>query len=277
MPRSLAALATAAFAAFLLVYLFAVQTEIGRELDESAFEGGRAAPESAEDAADRLLRLVSLGSLIGATAVLSALAWLRRRPGLILVPVAVVGLSLLATELFKHVILPRPDNIAGASIFDNSYPSGHTTIAVALGMAALLISPPRVRVRVAFAAAALAAAGGLFVVTAEWHRPSDPIGSYLLTLAVTAGWLAWWRRGRRAEPETGSEKIREGAAKLEIAALLAGLGLFVGSGLIASLRYGAEVDWNRFNLGYLLAAATIVIVAGLSVAALLRALSSRIR
>jgi hypothetical protein len=123
----------------------------------------------------------------------------------------------------------------------------------------------------------LAAAAGVFVVTAEWHRPSDPIGSYLLTLAVTAGWLAFRKRGPETEPAADPEQARAGAVRLEIGALLAGLALFAGSGLIASLRYGAEVDWNRFNLGFLLAGAAIVIAAGLTVAALLRALSPRTR
>ena len=272
--RSLLVLAAAAFAAFLVVYLVAVQTEFGRTLDEAALAGGRAAPELAQDAADRLLRLVSIGSLAAAIAFLTGLAWLRRRPGLVLIPLAVIGLSLLATELFKLAILPRPDHVGGGSLFDNTYPSGHTTVAISIGLAALLIAPKPLRPAVAFLATGLAATTGIFVVTADWHRPSDPIGSYLLTVSVAA-LCAATIRARVEEPAVTAEpEKRRSADRLELTALLSGLAIFVGAGVVASLRYGADVDWNRFNLSFLLAAATIAIVAGFAVAGLLRALTS---
>jgi hypothetical protein len=274
------ALAAAAFVAFLVVYLLAVQTELGQRADEAALTGGRVAPETAQGAADRLLRVVSIGSLAAAVLVLSGLAWLRRRPGLLLVPAVVVGASLIATELFKHVLLTRPPLAPDPHRMGNSYPSGHTTVAASIGMAAVLIAPARARAAVAFAAAILAAAAGAFVVTADWHRPSDPIGSYLLTLAVAAACMALLRAWRPAFATRAHElpPTRAGpvaAARLELAALLAGLAVFVGSGAIAALRYGAEIDWNRFHAAYLLSAALIVAVAGLCVAALLRALSDR--
>ena len=54
----------------------------------------------------------------------------------------------------------------------------------------LVVAPRRLRMGAALLAAALMAGAGVLVVTADWHRPSDPIGSYLLTLAVTSGLLA---------------------------------------------------------------------------------------
>jgi hypothetical protein len=272
--RGLLLLSALAFGLFLLVWLLAVQTEIGQRIDQAALEGGRQAPESAQDAADRLLRLVSIGSLLAATAALSALAWLRRRPGLLLIPAAVIGLSLLATEVFKYVVFERPDLITDPQLRANSYPSGHTTVAVGIGLAAVLVAPPRLRTTVGFAAAGLAAVAGVFVVTADWHRPSDPIGSYLLTLSTAAACMAalrlWQPAGRTRVHR--AVRARDGAVRLELAAMLAGASLFVGSLVIASLRYGAEVDWNRFHAAFLLAAAAIVVVAGVVVAALLRAL-----
>jgi len=272
--RGLVLLSALAFGAFLLVWLLAVQTEIGQRIDQGALAGGRQTPETARDAADNLLRVVSIGSLVAATAALSALAWLRRRPGLLLIPAAVIGLSLFATEAFKHIIFERPDLITDPKLRANSYPSGHTTVAVAIGLSAVLIAPPRLRTAVGFAAAALAATAGVFVVTADWHRPSDPIGSYLLTLSTAAACMAalrLWIPAQRTRTHR-AVSARAGAARLELSAMLAGAALFVGSLVIASLRYGAEVDWNRFQAAFLLAAAVIVVVAGLAVAALLRAL-----
>ncbi len=268
-------LAVAALLAFAAVYAIAVQTEIGQRADEAALAGGRSAPDTAGDAADRLLRVVSVGSLIAATAVLSGLAWLRRRPGLLLIPAAVIGISLISTELLKHVLLTRPDMVSDPKLVGNSFPSGHTTVAVSIGLAAVLISPARLRPLVAFAAAALAAVAGVFVVTADWHRPSDPIGSYLITVAVAAACMAALRAWRPAAV-TRSEAIpaapRRYAQHLEVVAILAGLAVFVGAGVVASLKYGADIDWNRLHAAYLLASGAIVAAAGLTVAALMRAL-----
>jgi hypothetical protein len=271
-------LAAIAFGAFVLVYLLAVQTELGQRSDDAALTGTGVVPERAQGAADKLLRVVSVGSLLAATAVLSVLAWLRRRPGLLLIPAAVIGISLLATELFKYVIFTRPDLGLDPYLIDNTYPSGHTTVAVSIGLAGVLVAPSHLRPTVALAAFALAAAAGVFVVTADWHRPSDPIGSYLLTLAVAATCMAYLR-GRAPAAVTGVHRragsLGSGSAlRLELVALLSGAGLFVGSLVIASLRYGAEVDWNRFHAAFLLAAAVIVVFAGLVVAALLRGLGS---
>lgn len=277
--RPLLAVAAVALLAFFAVYLLAVQTELGQRADEAALAGSSSVPERAQGTANELLRTVSIGSLLAAIAVLSWLAWLRRRPGLLLVPAAVIGISLIATEAFKLVILDRPLLETTSRLTDNSYPSGHTTVATSIALAALLIAPSRWRGAVALGAFALAATAGVFVVTADWHRPSDPIGSYLLTLAVAALCMAWLRsRGqspatathvRQRSPGTGP-----GGLKLELVALLSGAALFVGSGVIASLRYGADVEWNRFHAAFLLSAALIVVVAGLCVAALNRALDS---
>lgn len=280
--RRLLLVAAAAFTIFVVVWVLAVGTELGQKADDAALTGGRSAPDTAQSAADELLRFVSVGSLVAATAVLSALAWLRRRPGLLLVPAAVVGLSLIATELFKLVIFERPDLIVDSNHPENSYPSGHTTVAISIGLAAIIVAPERLRGAVGVAAALLAGAGGVFVVTADWHRPSDPIGSFTLTLAVAALVVAVLRMRTQAraggpaetrQSPDGGER-RPHAARVEITTLMAGAALFVGSGVIASLRYGSEVDWNRFHAAFLVAAVVIVVAAGLTVGALLRGLAS---
>ena len=274
--RNLLLLSAAALVAFLVVYLLAVQTELGQRADEAALTGSQQAPERAQDAADKLLKVVSIGSLLAATAFLSALAWLRRRPGLLLIPAAVIGLSLIATEAFKLVIFERPDLVVDPGLVGNSYPSGHTTVAVAIGLAAVLIAPPRLRTPVAFGAASVAALAGVFVVTADWHRPSDPIGSYLLTLSVAAACMAALRLWlpARATRSHGLPQARADAARLELTAMFAGAALFVGALILASLRYGAEVDWNRFHAAFLLGSAVTVVTAGVVTAALLRALGA---
>src|SRR4051794_13935025 len=178
-----------ALAAFFALYGVAVRTQVGQRADEAALVGGRVAPQRAQSGAHLLLRFVSIGSLSAAVIALGALAWLWRRPWLILLPAAVVGISLLASELFKLVILSRPD-LWASSLEGNTYPSGHTTIATSLGLSAVLIAPERLRAAVAVVAALFAGGVGILVVTADWHRPSDSLGSYALCLAVAAGVVA---------------------------------------------------------------------------------------
>ena len=279
--RRLLILAAAAFGVLVVVYLVAVQTTIGQRLDDAALAGGRSTPESAQTTADELLRIVSVGSLVAAVGVLSAFAWLRRRPGLLLVPAAVVGASLLGTELLKLVVLDRPPLHLETTLPQNSYPSGHTTVAVSLGLAATIVSPARLRPLIGLGAALLAAAAGVFVVTADWHRPSDPIGSFAISLGVAAIVLAVLRTRhdprRTAEQPSGGPAAGSGAVRIELTTLLVGAATFVASLVVASLKYGSEVDWNRFHAAFLLAALAIVVAAGLTFGALLRAIAPSVR
>jgi membrane-associated phospholipid phosphatase len=269
--------ALVALAVFFGIYGLAVRTEVGQHADEAALVGGRSAPERAQSGANRLLRFISVGSLVAAVLALGALAWLWRRPWLIALPAAIVAFSLLATELFKLVIFQRPD-LFPSTLSGNTYPSGHTTIATSLGLSAVLIAPTRWRGWVAAVAALFAAGVGILVVTADWHRPSDPLGSYALCLAIAAGLVAalqrWGPReltegrvGGRAPP---SATIL--ARRLEAAAMATGALLFIGAVLLAALRYGPDVAWNKPHAAFLAAVVAILVAAGITVAAMLRTL-----
>jgi membrane-associated phospholipid phosphatase len=269
--------ALVALVAFFGIYGVAVQTEPGQHADEAALAGGRSAPQRAQSGASRLLRFVSVGSLAAAVIALGALAWLWRRPWLIALPAAIVGMSLLATEAFKLEIFQRPD-LWPSSLNGNSYPSGHTTIATSLGLSAVLIAPTRWRGWVALGAALLAGGVGILVVTADWHRPSDPLGSYALTLAIAAAIVAvlerWGPRelaaGRAEGPAPPTATVL--ARRLEAAAIGTGIILFVGAVLLAALRYGPEVAWNKPHAAFLGATVAILIASGITVAAMLRTL-----
>jgi membrane-associated phospholipid phosphatase len=269
--------ALVALVVFFAIYGIAVRTEVGQHADEAALVGGRQTPQRAQSGANRLLRLISFGSLVAALLVLGALAWLRRRPWLILLPAVIVGASLIATEAFKLEIFHRPD-LYPSTLIGNSFPSGHTTIATSLGLSALLVAPARARGIVALAAALFAGGVGLLVVTAEWHRPSDPLGSYALTLAITAGIVAVfqaWGPGEPAlDPGEGSTSATAGAVarRVEAAAIVAAVGLFLAAVLYAALRYGPDVGWNRPHAAFLGSGAAILVAAGLCVGALLRTL-----
>lgn len=275
----LLALASLALAACALIYLLAVHTEIGQRADQGALRGGDRAPQTAQAAASRLLRVVSIGGLVAGIAVLGGVAALRRRRRLILVPGAVIGISLIAVELLKEVILTRPELLANPEFIDNTYPSGHVTVAISLGLAAVIVAPPALRGLVALLAAIGAAGFGVFVVTAGWHLPSDALGAYAITLGVAAAVMATVygffpdtvAREREAARERGS--TRAIATRIEVAALFGAVALFAGAIVFASLRYGSDVNWQRVDAAFLAALAAIVFSAGITVAALLRGLS----
>jgi hypothetical protein len=119
---------------------------------------------------------------------------------------------------------------------------------------------------------------GILVVTADWHRPSDPLGSYALTLAVVAAIVSLvfkWGRGEMASTTVEGRAPPSAtilARRLEAAAIVAGILLFAGAVLLAALRYGPEVAWNRPHAAFLGSIAAILVAAGITVSALLRIL-----
>jgi len=138
----------------------------------------------------------------------------------------------------------------------------------------VLIAPTRWRGWVAFAAALFAGGVGILVVTADWHRPSDPLGSYALCLAIAAGLVAvlqrWGPRELAAGRAPPSATVL--ARRLEVAAMATGVLLFIGAVLLAALRYGPDVAWNKPHAAFLGAVVAILIAAGITVGAMLRTL-----
>jgi membrane-associated phospholipid phosphatase len=194
------ALAVAAASAVLLVaiYLVFVRTSEGQHLDQSALNhlgGSRGSRETVSTVLD--ITTIGAMTLVLAACILVALA--RRRWSLAVGAVALVGMSNLVTELLKHQILTRPDLGYGDL---NSFPSGHTTVAASITMAALLVVPRGARWLVAVAGSVSVAVTGVGTVVAGWHRPSDVVAALLVTLAVAAAVLVVLTIGHGTEPGT---------------------------------------------------------------------------
>jgi membrane-associated phospholipid phosphatase len=129
-----------------------------------------------------------------AIALVAAVAILRRRPRLALIAAASIAISLISTEFLKLVLLERPP-LVPSYIFDNSYPSGHTTVGMSVAIAAMLVVPRRLLLPTAVGAGLFGSAFGVAVVAAGWHRPSDAIGAFLVVLSVAAACAAISYRG----------------------------------------------------------------------------------
>lgn len=181
---ALMVLAGACVVALIVVYGIAVHTSIGQHLDNDALLGRSQSPR-VQRATDHLLHTIDVFSLavIGGAIVLAAIARARLRLALGAAALIVGGVA--STEALKHT-LPRPELAHPDPLPIPSFPSGHTTVAVALALALLLVVPPRWRGPVGVVGALYGAAVGAATVTAAWHRPSDVIGGFLVCTAGAA-------------------------------------------------------------------------------------------
>ncbi len=270
----------------MLVYALLVRTHAGQRVDEAALNGRLASP-AARRAAGDLLTTIGVGSLVLVLALIVAQALVRRHAALAVAAVALVAGALLTTEVLKHLVLARPDLLPRPStIRHNSFPSGHTTIAFAAGIAATLAAPPRWRRLVAVAALLYGTAIGIATVAAGWHRPSDVAGALL----VVTGWaaavalaVAAVDRDAFGDDGTGEGDDAAGlerstwarAADLEGYALVAVgalvLGWLVAVAIVAG-RHAGAIELTTLNAAFVAACACIAALATVLTAALLLAL-----
>jgi membrane-associated phospholipid phosphatase len=184
----LAALALLCAVGSALTFLVALHTAHGLHDDAALYRrvsgNGTAVFDHAGRTALETIDTTTLG--LGVLA-LAFLALARGRAGRALAAAAVVACSVGSAELLKHG-LPHiaravpPGRLA-------TFPSGHTSIAVSLGLGLLLAAPPVLRPAAALLGAAYAAGIGLAVIVLGWHYPSDVVGSFFLcgTWAALAG------------------------------------------------------------------------------------------
>lgn len=280
-PLPLAALAFACALALVAAYVVFVRTHAGQRVDEAALSG-RLASAHARDAADQLLTTISVGSLALALVLLVGQALLRRRVAQAVVAVAVVLGSVLVSEILKHLVLPRPELVPTA-IPHNSFPSGHTTTAFAVGIAAALVAPPRWRRAVAAGALLYGTAIGVATIAAGWHRPSDVAGALL----VVTGWAAavvlavalvdpdafGAERAGEAAEGTGSTwaRTRDLEGYLLLAATVLAAGWVLTVAIVGGRRVGA-IELTTLNAAFVAACACVAALAAALLAALLTVL-----
>jgi hypothetical protein len=150
-------------------------------------QGRRALDPRAVDAAARLLTTIDIASLALMGGAIVMVALVRRRPRLAVGAGTLIAGSVLTSEVLKRAVLTRPElGITDALRTKATYPSGHTTVAMSLGLAAMLVTPKRWRVAVGLLGAAYASAIGIALVATGNHRPSDPIGAAFVVTAWTA-------------------------------------------------------------------------------------------
>jgi membrane-associated phospholipid phosphatase len=191
--------------AFAAIYVVMVRTAAGQRLDDTAVAGRVFGSARVRRGTGRLLGTISVTSLVVAGLFLMTIALVRRRWRLAIGAGILVFGSVVVTETLKHVLLPRPHlAVEPGHWLHNTFPSGHTTIAAALGLALVLVTPRHRRVLAAGVGFLYTLLLGVGVLAAGWHRPSDPMGSICLVFAIAClvgAALVVWRGGvRRTQP-----------------------------------------------------------------------------
>lgn len=231
--RGAAALAVAAVVvgagAVAALYLSMVRTRAGQRLDQAAFLHVRADSGLTRDITG-VLDDATIGLAVTALVAGMAVALVRGRLAGAIAAAVLVGGSNVTTQLLKHGALTRPD--LGYE-WTNSLPSGHTTVALSVGMALLLVLPGRLRSLLVLAACVGANLVGVGVVVGGWHRPSDVLASAGVCLAwaglVSLGLL--WTGTPTAGPAPARDASRGSAAAA-----------FAGAAVVVVLAIGARPD-----------------------------------
>lgn len=269
--RPLLAIAAGSTALAAVVYLFAVRTTWGQRLDSAAVKGRHVLSRHDVRLAARVHTTIDVASvaLLGAAIVIVAL--LRGRPRLALGAGTVIAGSLATTEALKR-LLGRPDfGIVDAMKNTPSYPSGHTTIAMALAIGAVFVSPRHWRAVVAALGALFASAVGCSVVATASHRPSDPIGAAFVVTAWAAAVAAVLLRSPtdRSPGRPTWLGVSRGMALGGVALLVAS---FVSITIIVVAVHFNLLDTIAFGRAFIAAGAAIVGTVLICTAALLMAL-----
>ena len=166
-------------AAFVATYWFFVRTYVGQIVDERAFVGASGQHNAVYRLAGVVLGNVPVVAVGGGILISVGVGLATRRFRHLVVALGAGAVAVVAAELAKHVFLERAETGA-TDLFDNSFPSGHATVAAAAAFAVFVVSPPRWRPIAAVAGGAFSVLTGIGLVIQQWHRPSDVVAAFML-------------------------------------------------------------------------------------------------
>ncbi len=248
-----------------VVYVVAVHTSWGQRVDDAALEG-RTHRTTVLNATQDLLDTISIASLALGSMAIMVVAALRRRPHLAVTAGIVILGANVTTQVLKKVVLDRPDLVGRPDVLGmtNSFPSGHSTVAMSLAVALILVVPVRARWAAAIGGLAYATLVGAGTVTAGWHRPSDVIGAYLVVM-VWAGISVALLIGNEGTVRARPARLLAKVPSLSPFFGGIGVGLLLGAmiGVGGTLVAARENDLDLVNLGLAYAAA-ITTIAGVA-------------
>ena len=237
----------------LIAYL-ALATAPGQVVDTILMEGTMRSARHYEGFSMLITGLVSVPVMVIAGAAVALVAAARRRPTLAGRALgAVVGAN-ITTQILKDYILTRP-NLGVTTGAGNSLPSGHTTVAVTISLALVVVAPKLSRSPSAWLGWAWTALMGVSVMMEGWHRPADVITAVLIAGAWALALSPIERRPRHgAHVQRIMVWISLGLLALALVATVAGLWGFSMSAASPGSGYGFEDflqirPWRSLVLG----------------------------
>jgi hypothetical protein len=234
-----------------------VETRAGQRIDDGALRGRVVEHPLTAQRSDKLLRTISVGSLLFFGMSLIGIALVRGRWYLAVGVGAVIAGSNITTEVYKY-LLHRPHLLGGAHdlIAFNTLPSGHTTVAASLAAGLVFVAPVRLRPLAATFGALYACGIAAMTLAAGWHRPSDAVSAFAVVGIWTFG-VSGFLVSLRG---TGSPRVSEGLPGLLIG-MIAVLGVAFGVITLSTTVDTADgFHAVRLGLAYVVALGSIVAV-----------------
>lgn len=254
-------LAAAQLAGVVAMHRAFVRTVAGRYVDAVAITGAGIGFAHVERLVHAVLDVVSVASVVAAVLVIAFLALLRRRYLLATATTVLVVGAILTTEVLKLYVFSRPamakplPNLVEGNA-DNTLPSGHTTVALSVAVAFVLVVPSAFRGLAALAGTGYAALTGVATLSAQWHRPSDVVAACLVVGAWAAGIAGvsiLLSPHRHPEPMTGRPAALLLGALAVVALAVGILGL-----VMTKQTHPGDMDRSGLLVGYAGGAASIV-------------------
>jgi membrane-associated phospholipid phosphatase len=219
----------------------------------------------------RALRTIDVGSIAFAGGALALVSARRGRWWRAAVVVGSIAAALATTEVLKVALGPLDRTFAPqrGPKWEQSFPSGHATIAMSLALGAIVAAPRVLRAAIAVAGGVYAAGVGISLVALGWHYPSDVVGGYLVAATWAAASLAFLRR-RHERPERRRLAVRRERIGLVLAAALAAVSAVVlATTLARHPEFAHALRLRRSTVGTagVLAVASLALVATTAVLA----------
>lgn len=263
--RALVALAVTGAIGVVLLYLAFVRLPIGQRWDDRALLGGQLATLEARQALTAALHGIRISTIVLMIGLIVLIGIVRKRVSATIITVVAIGGAIVSAEVLKRV-LPRRDLAPELNAYvDNgnidTYPSGHSTIAMAFALGLLIVTSPRYRTAVATIGMLWAAAIPMAALAAGWHRPSDVLGGMALALMwlSAAGAIVVMRHPDSAS--SVSPRHLAAIAGVILAACTVALGLWIWWGDPSQVPVGG--GFIAFTVAALGIAVTAVAIVGI--------------
>lgn len=196
---------------FAALWIATRATPSGRAHDLAAYRGRHDAGASLHQVDAAVLASVEIVTAAAAALVVLLVLTRRWRSA---VPFAAVGAALVSTEAMKAV-LPHA-TATGWVLGSGSFPSGHTTLAAAVSLAALHAAPVSWRQHLIGPLTAWTVLVATATITLGWHRPSDVVAALVVALAWTQV-VSGITLGRISRPLTSrAAKVLAGRSRLPL-------------------------------------------------------------